>query len=541
MSNLSALVVSLILLTSFKIVISNRNILINFKRKSRMNMICSAVLTISAIFPPHSQSQNLTLKEQIEDFEIFKGGLNEGHSGMYNFITKKAFEKKCDSVQRTFKEGISLEDYYLKLRFLITSLKHGHDRINLPTNGWINYKMGVLDLSRLYLPFQFVILKDKLVILEDCSKEQLIPKYSIVKSINEVSSKELITKMLPYMPSDGVNQTFKTYSLYNYFYFHHLFNLFYPTKRGVKIEIEKNKTHYYVALQSPKNIDSIYSSKNDKSISQYSNPLEFRTNLPNQTGYLRVTSFYKGFIENFKQEYEPFLESSFSQLKKKGITNLIIDIRNNEGGGDNYENILFSYFNRNDFKSNQIVKVAGKSFKFNQFAINSSDVIKSYIENPQEFLQNDTTLILKNQYADQAEFSPKQNSFSGNVYILTNGGTFSAASSFVRLMYNLRSTSQRIIRFIGEENGGDVYAQEQCSGQSYVIDLPNSKIKVDMPALCFGELNTNYPKKRLPDFEVYEKVKALSKGEDNVLQYIINNMKLINKPLTKETKWHKKQ
>lgn len=367
------------------------------------------LLTVFFAINANAQNQVLTLQQQTEDFEIFKGGLNEGHSGMYNFITKENFEKKCDSIKNTFKDGVSVEDYYLQLRFLITSLNHGHDRINLPTNGQINYKMGVLDLSRLYLPFQFMILKDKLVVLEDCSNEQLIPKYAIVKSINGISSKKLIEKMLSFMPSDGINQTFKTYSLYNYFYFHHLFNLFYPSNKGVKLEIEKDRTHYYVELQNPKTIDSTYFAKNNKSISEYSNPLEFRTNLPNQTAYLRITSFYKGFIENYNQQYESFLENSFSEIRRKGINDLIIDIRNNEGGGDNYENILFSYFNQNSFTSNQIVKVAGRSFKYNKFASNSSDVVKAFMENPEEFLENNNSLVLKKEYSDQADFTPKSN------------------------------------------------------------------------------------------------------------------------------------
>ena len=128
---------------------------------------------------------------------------------MYYFIDKPVFQQKCDSVATTFKGNETVENYYLKLRYLITLLCHGHTRISLPTNGNINYKMRVLDSTKLYLPFEFLIINKQLVIKEDCSKEQLFPKYSIVKSINNISSKKLVETMIEYIPADGTNKTFK--------------------------------------------------------------------------------------------------------------------------------------------------------------------------------------------------------------------------------------------------------------------------------------------------------------------------------------------
>lgn len=505
-----------------------------------MHRLLFTIFTLCSTWTLQAQTKTLTIKQQQEDFDIFKGGLNEGHSGLYYYIDKQSFERECDSIQKTFKDGSTVENYYLKLRYIITSLHHGHARISLPTSGNVNYKMAVLDTTKLYLPFQFLIQKDKLIVIEDCSKEQLIPKYAVVTSINNVSSKDLINKMLPYLPADGINQTYKNYSLYNYFYFHYLFNLFYPQKKGVKVEFEDNKTHFYIQLIRPKNIDSIYFAKNKKSISEFGKQLAYKSNLTEEIAYLRVTSFYKGLIENFKQSYETFLDSCFADIKQKGKSKLIIDLRNNEGGGDNYENLLFSYLNEEPFTSNQDVKVAGRTFKYKQYASNSSDGLKMFLENPNEFLRNDTSLFLKKEYAEEMDFAPNKNLFVGDIYVLTNGGTFSAATNLVRLLYNRRMKSPRIIRFIGEEQGGDIYSQVECSGQSYIIELPNSRIKVDMPALCGGQLNKTYPKKRLPDFEVYESVKSLTANKDDILQFTIDNIEKISKPLVKSVKINKR-
>lgn len=486
-----------------------------------MNKILLLCIFASAIVVnANGQSPALSLTQQNEDFAIFKGGLQEGHSGLYYFISKPAFEKECDSIQRTFREGSTVEDYYLKLRYLITSLNHGHTRISLPTNGNVNYKMAVLDSTKLYLPFEFIIVNKQLIIKEDCSKEQLFPKYSVVKSINNVSTKTLLDRMLQYIPADGINKTFKYYNLYNYFYFQYLFNLFYPDKQGVKVEIENSNTHFYIQLLKAREIERNYFAKNKESISKYDKQLEYKSNLPNQTAYLKVGTFYKGLIEQFGQKYEPYLDSTFADIQAKGIKNLIVDIRDNEGGGDGYENLLLSYLTKIPVvESNTYVR--SSQFNLTKYAINMSDELKTYLANPSEFLENDTTFLLKKGIIGSKVFPISQNLFEGSIIVLTNGGSFSASNAVCKHLYNARLTAKNKIIFVGEENGGDIYSNTLCAGQSYIIKLPNTAIEIDMPLLCFGDLKKEYPEKRLPDFVVYGTINDLKSNKDSVLEFAL--------------------
>lgn len=490
--------------------------------KLKLTLLTLLLITISKnVF---SQTKNLSIAEQAEDFKIFTGSLNEGHSGLYYFINKATFEKKCDSVQKTFKENSSVENYYLKLRFLITSLNHGHTRISLPTKKPVNYKMEVLDSTKQYLPFQFIIINKQLFIKTDCSKEQLFPEYSVVKSIDGVSTKTLINKMLKYIPADGINQTFKYYNLYNYYYFHFLYNLFYPEKKDFEIELANNKTHYYIKGLLPREIESNFKSKSKQNISEYGKQLEYNSNINSNTAYLKINSFYKGLIENNGQKYEEFLNNSFADIKTKSIKNLIIDIRNNEGGGDSYDNILASYLiDRKPTSNDGIIKVPGKEFKYTSYTYDLSDDVNGFLQNPSEFLKGDSSLQIKKQYVEMmtSVIAPINNQFLGDIYVLTNGGSFSASTNFITQLYRYRINSNRKIFFVGEENGGDIYSNTECAGQGYKIRLPKSLITVDMPFLCFGELEKKYPKKRLPDYEVFDNPKDLSNNKDTILEYTL--------------------
>ena len=70
----------------------------------KIQIIILAFVISSFALGVKAQSPTLSLKQQNEDFTIFKGSLKEGHSGLYYFISKVAFDKKCDSIQNTFNE-----------------------------------------------------------------------------------------------------------------------------------------------------------------------------------------------------------------------------------------------------------------------------------------------------------------------------------------------------------------------------------------------------------------------------------------------------
>ncbi len=93
---------------------------------------------------------------------------------------------------------------------------------------------------------------------------------------------------------------------------------------------------------------------------------------------------------------------------------------------------------------------------------------------------------------------PKRNSFSGKVYVLINGGSFSVTSEFASVAHYLKRAV-----FIGEETGGGYYGNN--SGTFVIVTLPNSRMNVGIPMLAYYTAVKNYPypdRGIIPDHEV---------------------------------------
>jgi len=169
--------------------------------------------------------------------------------------------------------------------------------------------------------------------------------------------------------------------------------------------------------------------------------------------------------------------------------------------------------------------VPGRKIKYCYYEVNLIDDIKGFIENPSEFMRDDSTLYIKDKYVEmmtEGNINPPSNGFKGKIIVLINGGSFSAANAVIGNLYNYRKNNVASqIFFVGEENGGDIYTGSGCAGQGYTIKLPNSSIQVDMPFLCFGDYKKEYPKKRLPDYEVYDKISDLKSSKDKVLDFAL--------------------
>lgn len=113
---------------------------------------------------------------------------------------------------------------------------------------------------------------------------------------------------------------------------------------------------------------------------------------------------------------------------------------------------------------------------------------------------------------------PSNPYFKGKIYILVNGGTFSAASDFVAMM-----KSAELATIVGVETGGGLHGNTSM-GSTYVT-LPNSQMIVSIP-LVRHQLNIreDLPLGRgvIPDLKVDQSPDDLLKGVDTQMELLLS-------------------
>ena len=114
---------------------------------------------------------------------------------------------------------------------------------------------------------------------------------------------------------------------------------------------------------------------------------------------------------------------------------------------------------------------------------------------------------------------PNRNAFHGKIFMLINGGSFSASSIIAAKLKN-----DKRVTLIGEETGG---ANDGTVAGFYSYQkLPNSKISLPI-GLLFVKPNitfTNTKKGVLPDVKVTEKMQDIIDKKDPQLDWILNEI-----------------
>jgi hypothetical protein len=482
-----------------------------------------------------AQSQKtVTLLQQQEDFKIFKTSMQEMHAGLYWFITLQQFNALYDSVYHTLQDGSSTEAFYIKLRYCMAMLHHGHDGMKMQDKeAGINYRMNALPKSRRHLPFQLKYLNKRLYILCNASGNKSIPNGSEILSVNGESITAITAQLLPYIFANGKNETFKYANLGDYFQFQYLYQVLHPGVNRYILEIipfkQKKKIKVTVDAELPQTIANAYLLQTGKGISDWGKLVEYRLlDEKKKLGYLKLETFSAYRIENDSTKFPALLESLFVQIKKDGVQHLVVDTRNNEGGDDSWMTSLTYFKGIPESKGGGLSYVQSDKFTQLQYVEQNEQnkmLLQAFQYNPYALLDKTTDgrFKLKPQYTEHdTKAKPRQvNAYDGKVYVLQNGLTFSAGIAFVTTMKDYYEKDGSFIKFIGEEPGDDMAAGVGSGGWSLDIVLPNSKIKLTIP-VTGGGTDKPYTIKpvKIPDYTVIPATADKISGVDTELEFV---------------------
>lgn len=444
-----------------------------------------------SLWIPNLLAQDLKPEEMREDLRIFRDGLERFHPEMHRYTDQESFEKRFSEIESVIKSPMDQRDFYKLLRPVLVDLKDGHVK-------WIvrgkdqHYGFFTEKLFPLHLYFE----GERVKVLGNFGGEE-VPALAEVKSINGMPIEAIRTKLLAGLTyGDGDSQGGKYYQLNRFF------AAYFSTEFGVgdvySVELlSKGKT---LTWEGKGISNDQIESKSEES----DDPFAFKiTN--GRTGILDINRFfsYKG-EPNFKK----FLKNTFETLSDDGISDLILDLRGNEGGNEKLGIELYRYLAQDKFRYYDYVTTKpNQKVEFEHYTSKIFRIANSFSKE-----KGGKYLFTK---APSKVQRPHKNAFSGNLIVLLDGQSFSVAPEFAS-----RVQSDRRATIIGEETAGG--AEVNSSGFFTILTLPHSHIDLGIPRLGFhmADLGSNMDKNRgiVPDQIIIPSAEDILNGKDPVME-----------------------
>ena len=485
-----------------------------FKTISLKNISSVMFVFITALsFAQKATKENRIAPEKLrQDFQILRTSLEEGYPGMSRYNSKIFTDSLFDSSEKQLQKEMSEREYFLFLSKIVMQLHDGHMDV-YPTEKTLE-KLANRECT---IPFQAFISGQKMYVQKNYSNfsdKELLGAEII--SINGQPVSSIIAEVLKICTSDGNNETNKFKRLESSgLLTQYLFYLQGYTET-YKIEyVPFNDTMTKSSTLKGITFENLLKIRKSKYPGVKQLPAEFKL-LTSATAYLKIASFNEADYENSKMDFPALLKSSFETINSKGMKNLILDLRGNGGGTDEYGKILFSYFINHEFMYYTSLIINKPEFNF-----------MKYTDQPEMKIPEDAIRINDvgtYDVIDHPNVGMQKNStpnYSGKLFILIDGNCFSTTSECLSMLHSYTSAV-----FIGEESGGGYYGN--CSGSVPQLILSNSLLQIGIPLMKYSMAVKEYKYKDrgvIPDYKISPTIKDKILSHDPELEFA---KKLIN-------------
>ena len=492
------------------------------------------LFTISYLFLlGQSIDDPFSQRKMRKDLEIFKEIRLKANSGLYKYRTKE----QIDSSYLWAENEINNASTYLDFYNIICELTDFEGSAHNDTDFSAKHEENIEKESYGYFPYPIKWIEEKWRINFEKGK---IPLGSEIISINQVPIFEIIKELNKYYPTDGVNTTGKRIGIRTHFAKYYRWN--YGLTKYFEVEyrepysdqIKREKINGVSNSDYYNNFRKMFSMPLD--IFYYANLKENQKykykQINNSTGILTIYDFGIGNeTTEAHKRYCIFLDSIFSEIKTKNISNLVVDIRQNNGGDDPNDVVTYSYLTQRNFRESKEVWINFKKVPYLKY-YNSSipkflrpfGVGKYNRRFQNRFPQyRNGKYYISDRESEMQLRKPNEKAFNGKIYLLVSPAVASAGSLFAAMVSGNRNTIT-----VGEETLGGYYGHNGHTPMDY--KLPKSKIiteffveniEQDVPE----KSNQIYGRGIIPDMEVLQTFEDYLKNEDTQLNFVFDLIK----------------
>ena len=407
-----------------------------------------------------------SIEELREDFLQLRRSLEGLHCALYEYTSKEAFDSLFEYQFSQIDKPMEYHEYYNIVNPLLVKVGCMHTGIWMPGEFW--------DLSKNnFFPLQLKLIEGKAVVAGYYNDTAQVPIGSVVLEINSRPIDEIIIEVKNSIISDAFIRQFQRAGFEKRLPLAYASIYGFPEEYNVTYLLPGQKTKSTTKL-----IPADHESVRKIVFKNFSHPpLTLKLLEEENIAVLKVPTFsFYDRVEYFTN----FVDSSFQVIKEKNITNLILDLRGNDGGDPFCSVPLFSYLEK--------------------------EPVKYFAE----------------EYGRYSEFGkpipPAKNNFTGNFYTLIDHHCGSTNGHFSALLkYN------KIGKFVGVEGG----ATYKCNASIEEFSLKNTHLVVNVAQRTYSAAVEEMDKTKgvEPDYVVEQSYNDFLNGKDTVLEFTLDLIK----------------
>ena len=459
-----------------------------------------------------------------KDVTYIHNKLAKLHPQLYNYISKNDLDYKFDSLKKSLQEPLTRKEFYFKLSPVIASIKQGHASVNIPRKRLTKDQKKIVNLTNLLTPLSNLEVEfyhNKLYLVKNNSADSTLIIGSEIISIDSLKPISMFNKYYNTFASDGFNLTFKKWKLNNKILDRYYFEKGYKDSVQVVYNFKGDTLIKMIGRNVNKNSKSHQKQLDHRKVDTKNCHLSF-VGVDSNIALLKVV--------NFKSlSYEKF----FRKIDSVNSQKLIIDLRGNPGGLLYSSEKLFSYLIDSSYYFYQPFEITSRTSILHTRRFRQKNMLGKLFHIaffPIKIVKFGIQLIcvkkVNNRFYTFSIFNRsivkprKKYNFKNQIYVITDGGSFSAACLLSSVL-----KGYRLATFVGEETGGDFNGT--CAGQKPIFRLPNSKLNV-----IFGimYLKTNcsvetFGRGIMPDVEIIPTLEDRINQRDPELEWILNDIK----------------
>lgn len=401
------------------------------------------------------------------DLAFLRRALEEVHPGLYCYTPKDSLDHAFARTAAQLTYPLAEAAFWRMLQPLVARVHCGHTRVQ-PSAA---YRTWARQQPHFYFPFTIAVRQDRLFVAENQSADPSLRPGTEVLTIEGHPTGEVLTRLRQLVSADGYGTGFQDQELAAGF-FDDDYAALYGAKPAYRLTVRDSTGQVRELLPLPRPVPPARTPTPPAAPPTAAeaaarrlarlHTVRYPADLP-ATAILRLRNF------DYEEDYRAFHAATFAELAQKHVKRLVVDLRGNPGGNNALAVDLLKYLLSSPFVLTKSAQARVVLPSFMSAVAGSS----AYFDTTQVKRLPDGTLTQAS--ATLGQHRPyRQHRFRGQVVLLVDGGTFSAASNFAA---SLRA--QRRILILGQETGGTEAGLN--GGVISRVELPHTHMVLQLP------------------------------------------------------------